>query len=231
VSRSTTSSPTVPPPPDIAATVFDAALDRVVAYAQMLAVDGTARGLLGPHEVPRLWDRHVLNCAVVAELVPDGSRLIDVGSGAGLPGVVLALARPDLSVVLLESLARRVAFLEECRDRLTMRNVSVHRGRAEDPEMVRLVGGADVVTARAVAPLDRLAAWCLPLLRPGGRLLAIKGDSANIELAAARTALATAGAADAEIVDVGSSVVSPATRVVVVKRGTVPVRARGGRKG
>jgi len=173
----------------------------------------------------------VLNCAVVAELVPAGSRLVDVGSGAGLPGVVLALARPDVEVVLVEPLARRVAFLEECRDRLGLDSVAVYRGRAEEPGVVRALGGVDVVTARAVAPLDRLAGWCLPLLRPGGRLLALKGDSAADELRTARPVLDRAGAAEAEIIDIGASVVSPATRVVVVKRGTVRGRARGGRKG
>jgi 16S rRNA (guanine527-N7)-methyltransferase len=197
----------------------------------MLATAGVLRGLIGPREVSRLWERHVLNCAVVAELVSAGSRLVDVGSGAGLPGIVLALARPDLEVVLLEPLARRVAFLEECRGRLGLDSVAVYRGRAEDPDVVRVLGGVDVVTARAVAPLDRLAGWCLPLLRSGGRLLALKGHSAADELETARPVLDRAGAADAEIVDIGASVVSPATRVVVLKRGTVRGRARGGHKG
>jgi 16S rRNA (guanine527-N7)-methyltransferase len=195
----------------------------------MLGTVGVLRGLIGPREVSRLWERHVLNCAVVAELVPAESRLVDVGSGAGLPGIVLALARPDVEVVLLEPLARRVAFLEECRSRLGLDSVAVYRGRAEDPDVVDVLGGVDVVTARAVAPLDRLAGWCLPLLRPGGRLLALKGVSAADELETARSALDRAGAAGAEILDIGASVVSPATRVVVVKRGTVRGRARGGR--
>jgi 16S rRNA (guanine527-N7)-methyltransferase len=198
-------------------------------YVEMLATDGVVRGLLGPREVSRLWDRHVLNCAVVADLVPRGSRVIDVGSGAGLPGVVLALARPDLEVVLLEPLARRVAFLEECRVRLRLDSVRVHRGRAEEPEVVRALGGAHVVAARAVAPLDRLVGWCLPLLRPGGSLLALKGETAADELAAAGPSLRRAGVTEAKVVEIGSSVVSPPTRVVVVNRGTLPARVRGGR--
>jgi 16S rRNA (guanine527-N7)-methyltransferase len=220
----------VPPPPAAAAVVFGAALDRAVSYVEMLATDGVVRGLLGPREVPRLWDRHLLNCAVVADLVPPRSRLVDVGSGAGFPGIVLALTRPDLDVVLLEPLARRVAFLEECRARLRLDSVTVQRGRAEEPEVIRGLGGADVVTARAVAPLDRLAGWCLPLLRVGGCVLAIKGESAAAELAAARRSLQRAGVTEAKVVEIGSSVVSPATRVVVLNRGTVPARARGGRR-
>jgi 16S rRNA (guanine527-N7)-methyltransferase len=233
--RSTTPSPTAtavpppPPPPDAAAAVFGAALDRAVRYVEMLATDGVVRGLLGPREVPRLWDRHVLNCAVVADLVPLRSRLIDVGSGAGLPGVVLALARPDLEIALLEPMARRVAFLEECRGRLGLESVTVHRGRAEEPAVVHALGGADVVTARAVAPLERLAGWCLPLLRAGGTVLAVKGETATAELAAARPALLRAGVTEAKVVEIGSCVVSPATRVVVLNRGTVRARVRGGR--
>jgi 16S rRNA (guanine527-N7)-methyltransferase len=202
----------------------------VVAYAGLLATEGVVRGMIGPREVPRLWERHLLNCAVVAELVPGGSRVVDVGSGAGLPGLVLALAQPDAEIVLLEPLARRVAFLDACRVRLRLDSVAVHRGRAEDPDVVRTLSGADLVTARAVAPLDRLAGWCLPLLRPGGRLLALKGEAAAGELAAARSALTRAGAAATEVVEIGASVVSPATRVVVVRRGTVRGRARGGRE-
>lgn len=231
--RSTAPSPTdvVGPPPPEAAEVFTdpAALAAAVAYVQMLGTDGVARGLIGPHEAPRLWDRHVLNCAAVAELVPPRSRVVDVGSGAGLPGIVLALARPDLDVFLLEPLARRVVFLQECRDRLGLGSVTVVRGRAEEADVVRRVAGADVVTARAVANLDRLADWCLPLLRPGGLLLAIKGETAAEELAESRPALRRAGGVQAKVVQIGSSVVSPTAVVVVVRRGTVPARARGGR--
>jgi 16S rRNA (guanine527-N7)-methyltransferase len=216
-------------PSAAASTVFGAELGRVSAYAELLATEGTLRGLIGPHEVPRLWERHLLNCAVVAELLPPAARVVDVGSGAGLPGIVLALARPDTTVTLLEPMARRVAFLVACQQRLGLDNVVVRRGRAEDPAAVAALGGADIVTARAVAPLERLAGWCLPLLRPGGRLLALKGDNAEQELAAAKAALTRFGGSSTRVVLCGVSVVSPPTTVVSVTRGTVPGKARGGR--
>jgi 16S rRNA (guanine527-N7)-methyltransferase len=209
----------LPPVPDAARVVFGPAVDRAAAYVRMLATDGTVRGLIGPREVPRLWDRHLLNSTALAPLVPDGAKVIDVGSGAGLPGIPLALARPDLRIILLEPLARRVAFLEEAVRALALDNVTVVRGRAEEGPVRRRYYGNDVATARAVAPLDKLAGWCLPLVRPGGRLLALKGSSAAEEVRAA-------GLPDTEVVEVGD----PPATVVVVTRGTV-VRstARGGR--
>ena len=138
------------------------------------------RGLIGPREVPRLWERHLLNCAVLGELLPEGASLCDVGSGAGLPGIPLALARPDVRITLLEPLLRRTTFLDEVVRQLGLENVTVLRGRAE--EMVGKLPPVDVVTARAVAPLDRLAGWGLPLLRPYGEMLALKGDTAEQEL-------------------------------------------------
>jgi 16S rRNA (guanine527-N7)-methyltransferase len=216
--------------PDVAEQVFGAERDRAAAYADLLATEGTLRGLIGPHEVDRLWTRHLLNSAVIAELVPAGARVVDVGSGAGLPGIPLALARPDVSVVLLDSQARRVDFLAECVERLGLARVTVHRGRAEEPAVRAAVGGADVVTARAVAPLERLAGWCLPLLAPGGRLLAIKGATAAAELVEAGPALGGLGGRDAELIRCGEAVVVPPTTVVAVTRGTVPANARGGRR-
>lgn len=210
-----------PPVPELAAALFGPSLSRAVAYAELLATEGPIRGLIGPREVPRLWDRHLLNCAVVADLVPAGARVVDVGSGAGLPGIVLALLRPDLSVVLLEPLARRISFLVECLGSVEVPNATVHRGRAEDAAVRGELGGADVVTARAVAPLDRLVDWCLPLLRLGGRLLALKGAGAATELAGARAMLARHGGTEAEVVRCGAGLVSPPTTVVVVTRGTV----------
>ena len=187
------------------------------------------RGLIGPREVSRLWDRHLLNCAVIAEQIPQRARVVDVGSGAGLPGMVLALARPDLDVVLLEPMARRVTFLSECKERLQLSSLTVYRGRAEDGPVVRAIGGADVVTARAVAPLDRLVRWCLPLLRVGGTLLAMKGDSAEAEAAEASAAIKAGGGRDIRVFTCGKGVVTPPTRLVAVVRGTVPASARGGR--
>jgi 16S rRNA (guanine527-N7)-methyltransferase len=211
--------PAVPPE---ARVVFGPAVDAAIEYARLLATEGTVRGLIGPRELPRLWERHLLNSAAIASLVPAGARVVDVGSGAGLPGIPLALARPDLTVTLLEPLARRVAFLTECVDRLGLERVTVVRGRAEEGPVRRELGGADVVTARAVAPLDRLAGWCLPLLRPGGLLLAMKGSTAAEELAAAGS---LPGAAGALVTQAGD----PPATVTVVTRGTVRATARGGR--
>ena len=146
-------------------------------YAELLATDGVTRGLIGPRETDRLWDRHLLNCAVVAELLPEHGRLVDIGSGAGLPGVVLAMLRPSLEVMLLEPLLRRSVFLEECVAELGLANATVLRARAEDKAAAQMQ--ADIATARAVAPLDRLVGWAAGLLRPGGQLLAIKGQSAD----------------------------------------------------
>jgi 16S rRNA (guanine527-N7)-methyltransferase len=210
---------TVPPE---ARAVFGPAVDAAVEYARLLATEGTVRGLIGPRELPRLWERHLLNSAAIASLVPAGARVVDVGSGAGLPGIPLALARPDLTVTLLEPLARRVAFLTECVERLGLERVTVVRGRAEEGPVRRELGGADVVTARAVAPLDKLAGWCLPLLRPGGLLLALKGSTAAEELAAAGP---LPGADGALVTQAGD----PPATVIVVTRGTVRATARGGR--
>ena len=164
---------------DARAEVFGSALPQLEAYADLLAGPGTERGLLGPREVPRLWERHLLNCAGLSELIADGEVVLDLGSGAGLPGLVLALQRPDVQVVLVESLQRRADFLVEAVAALGLRNTLVRRARAEELSLQ-----VDVVTARAVAPLDKLAGWALPLLRPKGRLLALKGEKAAEELAA-----------------------------------------------
>ena len=160
-------------------------------YVDLLASAGVERGLIGPREVPRLWERHVLNCAVVVPRVPRGASVADVGSGAGLPGLVWAIARPDLTVILIEPLLRRTVFLEEAVEALGLDRVRVLRSRAEDVDE-----RFDVVTARAVAPLEKLAGWCLPLVRPGGVLLALKGQTAEEEVASSRVALHKMGATD-----------------------------------
>ncbi|WP_199521268.1 16S rRNA (guanine(527)-N(7))-methyltransferase RsmG [Jiangella anatolica] len=203
--------------PDSASAVFGDRLELAVAYAAQLAGAGIERGLLGPREVPRIWDRHILNSAVVAELVDEGRVVADVGSGAGLPGIPLAIARPDLEVVLIEPLLRRSEFLTETVAALGLDGVSVLRSRSED---VRPRARFDVVTARAVAPMDRLAGWTLPLLRPGGVLLALKGRSVSEELADSAASLARMGAASWRVEEAGAGVVDPVTRVAVVVAGS-----------
>jgi len=185
-------------------------------YAEQLATSAVERGLVGPREAARVWDRHVLNCAVVGELVPEGARLVDVGSGAGLPGIPLALARPDLRIVLVEPLARRVQWLVEVLDELEL-DVTVERGRAEEAAVRRRWEGADVVTARAVAPLARLTGWTLPLVRPGGRLLAVKGATAVAEVERDADAVRRLGGGRPEVVRCGVGVVDPPCTVVVVE--------------
>ncbi len=170
-------------------------------YADLLAGEGVLRGLIGPREAARLWDRHLLNCAVLGEVVPHGVALADVGSGAGLPGLVLAIARPDLRITLVEPLLRRTRFLEEAVDLLGLQaQVEVLRGRAEEVPGGRMF---DVVTARAVAPLGRLARWCLPLVAPGGELVAMKGSSAPAEVVEAGPELRKLGCATPVVVELG----------------------------
>jgi 16S rRNA (guanine527-N7)-methyltransferase len=180
--------------------VFGARLPLAEAYARLLAGPGVERGLVGPREPGRIWERHLLNCAALTPLLPAGARVVDVGSGAGLPGVVLALRRPDLYVDLVESLRRRIDFLGEVVDELGLgERVRVVRGRVVDPVVVAAVGGAQGVTARADAPLDRLVAWCLPLLRPGGSLLALKGERATEELTEHASAVRRSGGTHARV--------------------------------
>jgi 16S rRNA (guanine527-N7)-methyltransferase len=196
--------------PAAAAGVFGPALPTAVAYAGILATRGVAHGLLGPREVPRLWDRHLLNCAVVAELVTERrGTLLDLGSGAGLPGLVLAMVLPDTAVTLLEPMERRCRFLTDCVTELGLANVTVLRGRAEDVTL-----RTDVVTARAVAPLPRLAELAVGVVRPGGMVLAIKGRTAADELKAAGPVLRRIGVRGAQVVRAGRGKVVPATTVV-----------------
>ena len=203
--------------PEEVAGVFGGALEQARRYAQLLATDGVARGLIGPRESERLWDRHLLNCAVVAELLPERGVLVDIGSGAGLPGLVLAMLRPSLEVILLEPLLRRSVFLEECVAELGLSNTTVLRARAEEKAAAHIK--ADVATARAVAPLGRLVGWAAPLLRPRGELLAIKGRSAAEEIEAARDVLSRLGVRSAEVLQAGHGRVVSATTVVRVVMG------------
>ncbi|MEN3582789.1 16S rRNA (guanine(527)-N(7))-methyltransferase RsmG [Streptomyces sp. ZYX-F-203] len=210
----------VPPAPEQAHEVFGERFSDAVRYAALLADAGVRRGLIGPREVPRLWERHLLNCAVLSEVVPHGVSVCDVGSGAGLPGIPLALVRDDLNITLLEPLLRRTTFLTEVVELLGLDHVTVVRGRAE--EVMGTMPPVHVVTARAVAPLDRLATWGIPLLRPYGEMLALKGDTAEAELKSAQTALNKLGAAETSVLHVGSGVVEPRSTVVRVVVGESP---------
>jgi 16S rRNA (guanine527-N7)-methyltransferase len=207
-----------PAPPDAAGKVFGNRLDLAQRYAELLAVTGIEWGVLGPHEADRIWDRHLLNCGVVAGLLERGERVVDIGSGAGLPGLPLAIADPSLHVVLVESLLRRSEFLQAAVTELGV-EVEVVRGRAEDPTVRERVGGCDVVVSRAVAPLDKLTRWSFPLLRSGGRMLAIKGERASDEVREHRRVMTELGAADVRVVECGANYLSPPAIVVVARRG------------
>ncbi|GAB3562607.1 16S rRNA (guanine(527)-N(7))-methyltransferase RsmG [Spelaeicoccus albus] len=202
--------------PDVAAAVFPDTRDTVARYAQYLRTSGVERGLIGPREVSRLWDRHILNCAVVTDLIDEAATVVDVGSGAGLPGLVMAIRRPDLRMTLLEPLGRRVDWLHEVIAGLELDNVEVVRARSEEIAGTRRFA---VVTARAVARLAGLVPWTLPLAEPHGSVLAIKGAAAEAELAKAGQPLRSFGATSWSIETAGGSVLETPTRVIHVRVG------------
>jgi len=197
--------------------IFGDRLGLAERYVEHLATSGMERGLLGPREVPRLWSRHVLNCAVVAELIAQGARVADVGSGAGLPGLTLALARRDLKLTLIEPLERRVVWLNEVVQDLGLDNVTVVRMRAE-----QAVGqaAADVVTARAVSALKNLAGLTIPLLEGHGEVLAIKGRSASEEIDKAAKTIRKLGGTATSVVTVGEGLLEEPTTVVRIVVGS-----------
>lgn len=200
--------------PDSARGVFaDGSLGLAVRYAELLATDGVVRGLIGPREGPRLWERHLLNCAVLEEQVPHAGSAIDIGSGAGLPGLVLAIVRPDVSVTLVEPLLRRTTFLEEVVAELGLGKVRVVRGKAESLHGREVF---DVVTSRAVAPLVRLLEWSMPLVAPEGALVALKGASAIDEIAEAEETWRRLGCAPPEVLALGSGRLSSPVQAVRV---------------
>lgn len=184
-------------------------------FAELLAQDGELRGLIGPRELPKLWTRHVLNSAAVAQFLPEQGSIADVGSGAGLPGVVLALMRPDLEVHLVEPMQRRVDWLVEVGEELDLDNVTVHQVRAEELHGRLTV---EAVTARAVAALDKLARLCLPLIVPGGTLLAQKGQRAEEEVAKADRVLRKLGVVDVTVHAVDMLGDGDVTRVVEARK-------------
>ena len=200
--------------PKVAIPIFGDRLPLAEAYWKSLADDATVRGLIGPREVPRLWDRHILNCAVIQELIEADATVFDIGSGAGLPGIPLAIARPDLRITLIEPLLRRSSYLEEIIKELRLSNVTVLRGRAEEGPVRKQAGTADIVTSRAVAPLGKLSRWSLPLVKKGGAMLALKGSSAEEEIERDGAIISKIGGGKCTIEYAGGEVLDPPTLVV-----------------
>ena len=213
--------------PPLVEKLYPRAAVRLSAYADLLATQGTLRGLIGPREVPRLWDRHLLNCAVVERLIPEQSSVADIGTGAGLPGIVLAIVRPDLEVALVEPLLRRTTFLQEAVDSLGLDNATVVRARAEEIPSASY----DVVTSRAVAPLGKLARWCLPLCVEGGLMLAMKGSSVEQELESSERELTKLGAELWHIHELGVDELTQPTTVVSIVAGRAAGGSRRGSRG
>ena len=212
----TTNAPTAP---EGAHRFFGERLPRAVTFAQVLADTGVSHGLIGPREVPILWERHLLNCAVIEDAFPPEARIVDVGSGAGLPGIALAVIRPDLDVHLVEPMQRRTDWLASTVTQIGLENVTVHRGRAED---LHGTLSAPFVTARAVARLDKLARWCFPLVEHQGRLIAMKGRSAAEELDRTSTVLRKLGLVEAHVSSHDGGVLEEPTLTVdcvVARRG------------
>lgn len=194
--------------------MFSTALPLAVRFAELLCGAGVDRGLIGPRETERIWTRHLLNCAVATEAAPMGSRVADVGSGAGLPGLVWSVRRQDLRVTLIEPLLRRASFLSEAVDVLGLGDrVSVVRARADEVEDAE---GFDIVTSRAVAPLKRLVPWCVGLCRPDGRIVAMKGRSASDEVAASARIIDRVSSRGASVRTYGSGLIGEPTRVVEI---------------
>jgi 16S rRNA (guanine527-N7)-methyltransferase len=216
-----------PSPPASASQVFGDRLALAERFAAILTDTGVSHGLIGPREVPRLWERHLLNCAVIHPAIAAHEMVIDVGSGAGLPGLALAIARPDLDLHLVEPMLRRTSWMSMAVDELGLTNVTVHRGRAEQFWGILR---APVVTARAVARLSELATWCLPLLLPGGSLLAIKGLSVSEEVETDRVVLRRLGAIDEVIESFGYGIVDQETTVLRVVMGDRPAQHGGPKK-
>lgn len=216
----------VPSAPVQAELIFGDRLPLAKRYAELLAGSGVIRGLIGPRESPRLWDRHILNCAVVTELIDPDSTVVDVGSGAGLPGLVMSIRRPDLTVTLVEPLLRRVRWLEEVIADLGLLNVTVARGRAET--LWDELAPADVVTSRAVSALANLAVWSVPLVRPGGWWLPMKGASVAEEIEQSRELLASVGVTGIDIVECGVDLLDEPTIVARLAVGSPRRLSKGG---
>ena len=204
-------TPEVEPEPAVAATIFGDHIEKARVFASQLAAYGEERGLIGPLEPARLWSRHILNCGVFAGMLPEGSLVGDVGSGAGLPGLVLAIARPDARFVLIEPMERRTDWLTEQVTALGLDNVTVCRSRVQDAPYIE---ACDVVTARAVSALKTLIPMTAPLVRPGGQLLLMKGINAEREIEEARKQLRTHNVRDAVVILSGVELLDEPTRLV-----------------
>jgi 16S rRNA (guanine527-N7)-methyltransferase len=186
---------------------------QLAKFAEILAQDGVRLGLIGPREVERIWDRHILNCAALTELIEDGQSIIDIGSGAGLPGIVLAILKPNSKVTLIEPMQRRTDFLTQVKNDLGLTNVEILRGRAEGQKVT-----AQIVTSRAVAPLDKLLDWSWPLVQKGGKVLAIKGEKAQEELENAQKGISFLKDSPATITTCGLALDLSVTVVQISKR-------------
>jgi 16S rRNA (guanine527-N7)-methyltransferase len=202
-------------PTDAMRAYFGLAWAPVEHFAQMLVDEGELRGLIGPRELPRLWTRHLVNSAAAAPFLAAGSAVADVGSGAGFPGLVLAIVRPDLELHLVEPMERRITWLSDVVEEIGLDNVILHHARAEELHKKRTF---DHVTARAVAALDKLARWTVPLVRSGGTLVALKGQRANEEVAAAKHVLRKLGIVETAVHRVHPVDGVEETTVVVARR-------------
>lgn len=207
----TSSSPVViEPEPAAAAGVFGEHIERAREFTAHLGEQGETLGLIGPLEAARLWSRHIINCAVVAPFLTAQGRVADVGSGAGLPGLVLAIARPDVHLTLIEPMERRTDWLRDESERLGLTNVTVLRARAEE---ARVAGPFDQVTARAVSALAKLVPITAPLVVPGGQLIFLKGSRISDEISAAAAVLRRHRVTDVEVIELGEGIVPEVTRL------------------
>ncbi|ROS37236.1 16S rRNA (guanine(527)-N(7))-methyltransferase RsmG [Curtobacterium sp. PhB78] len=203
-------APVLEAEPAVASVLFGDQIETARSFTNELARRGEELGLIGPLELPRLWTRHILNSALLAPLLEARGRVADVGSGAGLPGLVLAIARPDVHFTLIEPMERRVDWLTSESSRLGLSNVTVVRGRAEDVSDGIVV---DQVTARAVSALSKLIPMTVPLVRSGGQLILMKGARVDDEIEKARKVILRQHLSDVEVLELGDGVVAETTRV------------------